>query len=439
MDYKQLINKAVAAGFSDFEAYVSDSETLNISLFNGNVDKTSANSSHSIALRGIYQEKVVNTTIEDDNADIDKVIKQMIANALVITSDEKSEIFAGSESYPTLEAIEGGFDKVTTAEKIELLKQTEQIAKGLDSRIVLLPHCQYTDSVQTVRIINSKGLDISKSANYGVLVLGAVAKDGDSVQDGFEVKVALKYSDFDPEKVAKTAVEKAISMLGADAIESKSYPVIMENDAMASVLGGFCSMFSGDAALKRLTSLIGKEGEKIMGEEVNIIDDPLMKDSVNSQPFDDEGVASYTKYVVEKGVFKTFLHNLKTAKFFNAKSTGNGVRGVDVGVGPVNLYVQPGMKTKEEIIKETEEGLLITDLAGLHAGLNPVSGDFSAQASGYYIKDGEIVKPVTLIVVSGNFLKMMNEIEEIGSDLYMGHSGIGAPSIKFKSLPISGK
>ena len=97
------------------------------------------------------------------------------------------------------------------------------------------------------------------------------------------------------------------------------------------------------------------------------------------------------------------------------------------------------MKTKDEIIKETEEGLLITDLAGLHAGLNPVSGDFSAQASGYYIKDGEIVKPVTLIVVSGNFLKMMNEIEEIGSDLYMGHSGIGAPSIKFKSLPISGK
>ncbi len=228
-------------------------------------------------------------------------------------------------------------------------------------------------------------------------------------------------------------------MLGAEAIESKTYPVIIENEAMADLLSGFSSMFTGEAAVKKLTSLLGKEGQKIMQDNVTIVDDPLLAGAVNSQPFDDEGVACYKKAVVENGVFKTFLHNLKTAKTFNTKSTGNGVKSGSIGTRGINLYIEKGNATKEELISSIEEGLLITDLSGLHAGLNAISGDFSAQSSGFYIKNGKIEKPVTLIVVSGNFIKMMNEIDEIGSDLFLGYSGVGAPSIKFKGLPVSGK
>ena len=228
-------------------------------------------------------------------------------------------------------------------------------------------------------------------------------------------------------------------MLGAETIESKTYPCIIENEAMGDLLGGFASMFTGEAALKRLTSLIGKEGQKIMQDNVSIIDDPLIPDSPNSQPFDDEGVACYKKAVVENGVFKTFLHNLKTAKAFKTTSTGNGVKSGAIGTRGINFYIEPGQKTKEELIASIDEGLLITSLSGLHAGLNPISGDFSAQSSGFYIKNGKIERPVTLIVVSGNFLKMMNQIDEIGSDLYLSYNGIGAPSIKFNGLPVSGK
>lgn len=439
MDFQKFIEKAKKANIEDIEFYCSESKTLAISLFNGEVEKSSVHNSNVISVRAIYNGKMTYMSFEDQNIDMDSVIEKIKENATILTTLEEFEIFGGSESYPKLETVDGGFSKVSVTEKVDLLKKVEKIAKSLDQRIVLLPYCSYDESSVKTSIINSKGLNLTKTVEYGDIVLGAVAKDGDSTQDGFEVKVALKYDELNPEEIAKKAVEKAISMLGAEAIDSKVYPVIIENEAMSDLLSGFSSMFTGDAAVKKLTSLIGKEGQKIMQDNVTIIDDPLLEGAVNSQPFDDEGVACYKKAVVENGVFKTFLHNLKTAKAFNTKSTGNGVKTGSIGTSGINLYIQKGEKTKEELVASIDEGLLITDLSGLHAGLNAISGDFSAQASGFYIKNGKIEKPVTLIVVSGNFIKMMNEIAEIGSDLFMSYSGVGAPSIKFKGLPVSGK
>jgi len=179
-----------------------------------------------------------------------------------------------------------------------------------------------------------------------------------------------------------------------------------------------------------------------MSDKITIVDDPLHRDAINLQPFDDEGVACYRKTVVEKGVFKTLLHNLKTAKYFKTTSTGNGFKpsvAATVNVSGTNLLIEPGEKTLAQLVSETQEGLLITELAGLHAGANPITGDFSAQSSGFLIKDGKIDRPVNLIVVSGNFLKMMNDVESVGSDLKLGYNGIGTPSIKFVGLQVSGK
>ncbi len=439
MDFQKLIKKAKEEQIEDIEVYCEENKNLRIELFNGEVEKNSLQNSNVVSVRAIYNGKMAYLTFEDENMDIEKVIAKLKENANSLTTLEEFEIFGGSESYPELPKVESGLDKVSLLDKINLLKETEKIAKGLDKRIVLLPSCSYSEAHSKTTIVNSKGLNISKSTEYAALVLGAVAQENGSTQDGFEVKVVLKYDELDPKSIAEKAVKQAVSMLGASGVEPKVYPLIIENEAMSSLLGGFSSMFMGDAAIKKLTSLIGKEGEKIMQDCVNIIDDPLMPNSPNSQPFDDEGVACYKKNVVENGVFKTFLHSLKTAKYFKTKSTGNGVKQSSIVASGINLYIDKGNKSKEDLIASTKEGLLITDLSGLHAGLNPISGDFSAQSSGYYIKDGKIDRPVTLIVVSGNFLKMMNDIEEIGSDLFISPSGVGAPSIKFRGLPVSGK
>ena len=436
MDFQKLIDKALAAGFEDVEIVSSSSQEVEISLQNGVVEKNFNGASNSVTVKAIKNSKMTIFNLEDDNADVDQIVAKMIENAAVLTTDEEFSIFAGSKEYPTLEKVESDFGKKTVAEKIELLTSMYEKAKGYDPRLVAFPYCSYVEETNKREVLNSKGLHLVREGQYGGAFLMAIALNEGKTTDGMGISIEQTFAEINKDEIVKKACEKAISMIGAEPVESGSYDVIIENEAMTSLIGGFASMFSGEAAIKKLTSLVGKENEKIMSEKVTIVDDPLRAKAISSRTFDDEGVATYTKEVVSNGVFKTFLHNLKTAKFFNTESTGNAVGS---SVGGINFYVKEGTTSKEDMIKGMKKGLLITDLAGLHASLNPVSGDFSAQASGYYIEDGKIVKPTTLIVVSSNFLKMMNEIDTIGSDLHLSYGGYGAPSILFKGLAISGK
>ncbi|MGD9605225.1 MAG: TldD/PmbA family protein [Bacilli bacterium] len=442
MNYQTLISQALAMGFSDLEIYVDHSYATSLSVFNGMIDKNTINDTKTISIRGIFNGKMAYLAIENDQEDFDYILNTLKSNAISLTTNEEFSIFGGSESYPKVQLTDSGFDKVSIEQKVALVLGLEKQIKALDSRIVFVPHCGYSEVRQTIEIINSLGLNLKKVNEFAYLVAQAVAKENDDTQSSFEVEVKLHYQDLDPLLVSKKIVEKAIAKLNASSVPSKNYPVIFEKEAMTDLFSTFDSFFSGEAAIKKLTPLLNKEGQKIMSEKISIIDDPLHQDAINLQPFDDEGVACYRKNVVEKGTFKTLLHNLKTAKYFKTTSTGNGFKpsvSATVNVSGTNLIIEPGEKTLEQLILETKEGLLITDLAGLHAGANPITGDFSAQSSGFLITDGKIDRPVNLIVVSGNFLTMMNDVDSVGNDLKLSYNGIGTPSIKFIGLQVSGK
>lgn len=170
-----------------------------------------------------------------------------------------------------------------------------------------------------------------------------------------------------------------------------------------------------------------------------------MEGGLASRSFDGEGVACKYKKVIDKGVLKTYLHNLKTARKDGVETTGNASKGSyksSISIAPSNFYVEKGEKTLEEIIKSSDKAIMITELQGLHSGLNSVSGDFSLAALGYLIEEGKIVRPVEQIIVSGNYFEMIKNIEEVGSDLKFGLPGeayIGSPSLKVKSLAIAGE
>lgn len=440
MDSKLLINKAINEGFSDFEVYSSKSTSTTLSIFNGNVDKTEIKDSLSFTVRGIYNNKMAYLSFENEDEDLDAVISTLKANAISLNTKEEFEIYAGDENYPDSRELRGSFKNIPTNKKVELLKELEKKVKEYDARIVNVPYCRYNEATSSVEIVNSKGLNVSKANEFCYVVLQAVAKEGEQTQSGFEIEIALTYDELLSSDVASVVAKKAIEKLNAKPVPSKVYPIVFNNEAMADLFSVFTSFFSGEAAIKKLTPLVGKDGEKIFSDKITIVDDPLYAGSVNYEPFDDEGVACYKKDIVKNGIFKGLMHNLKTAKYFKTKTTGNGFKiGTNVGVSGVNLYIEAGSKTQAELIQDIKEGLFITDLAGLHAGANPITGDFSAQSSGFLIEDGKITKPVTLIVVSGNFIKIMNQIDDLGSDLKVFHNGIGAPSIRFSGLPVSGK
>ncbi len=440
MNYELLIQQAKQEGFSDIEVTISENKSLTIALFNSKVDKNEFSQTRQIAIRAIYNEKMAYLDLENEDETIPFILNNLKENAKVLTTDEKFSIFAGSKTYPQVRSAENDFEQHTGLEKISLLQRVEKQVKTADERIVFVPYCHYNEQVDRMTILNSKGLHVSKENASCAIILQAVAKEKEDSQSGFDIQVKHNFSQFDVDEICTKVVELAVAMLNAKPVPSKFYPIVIENRTMSSLLASFQSIFSGEAAIKKITPFLKKENEQIMSEKISIIDDPLKEDAIYVHPFDDEGVACYKKAVVEKGVFKTFLHNLKTAQYFHTTSTGNGFKmGNSIGAYGSNLYIEPGDSSYDELLGSMQEGLLITELAGLHAGLNPISGDFSLKASGFLVLEGKKSRPVTLIVAAGNFFKMMNEVEKVANDLYLPYSGTGSPSILFKGLAISGE
>ena len=259
------------------------------------------------------------------------------------------------------------------------------------------------------------------------------------MQDGLAFRCGKEV--FDLEGCAKDAARDAARKFGASTIPSGKYPVVLEKHAASALLRGFFSLFSGESAQKGLSLLAGKEGEVIAAPCVSIVDDPLLE--ANPRPFDDEGVPSVCTEVVKDGVLKTLLHNLKTAAKAGCASTSNGGRGSaasPVGVAPSNFMIVPSETSYESLLEHMGEGLIIRDVSGLHAGLDPISGDFSLLAGGWLQKDGKL-QPVEQITVAGNFFTLLKEVEEVGADLWLGipqGSVVASPSLRIRGLMVSG-
>ena len=215
---------------------------------------------------------------------------------------------------------------------------------------------------------------------------------------------------------------------------------------MCDLLQTFAGIFSGEAAQKGLSKLQGQEGQVIAAPMVNLIDDPFHPENPMPAPFDAEGTPTECKHVIENGVFKTLLHNLKTANMAGVPSTGNASKaGYDsaVGIRPFTLYLAGGEMTEEELLKQAGNGVYITSLGGLHAGANPITGDFSLQSAGFMIEGGEKTVAVKSFTVAGNFYQLLKDIHALANNSHlpsaMGSTAFGAPTTWVNNLSIAGK
>ncbi len=441
MRFSRLFAVAENKGVSELEVYFANSEGFDVALFEGNIDSYKVSSSQTLAVRGIYQGKMgfaVTENIRSSNYEF--LIDRLIDNAKIMGSTFVERIFEGSPKYKRVSYKKSDFHLVSVEDKISDLKKLEQEALNYDPRIVKVDHCSYEEKKAGVEIYNTKGLKLKKKYQYGVFVLSVVAKDGDSTKTVFDYTIANTYADLKPFDLVKNICDEAISGLHPQKIKTKKYPVILRNDVAASLLAAFEPVFNGESAVKGLTWLKDKKDELIASKKVTIIDNPVYKDAIIKMPFDDEGVACKEKKIIDKGVFKLFLNNLKTAAKLNEEPTGNGFKASpasSVGVSSHNLYIKNGRTSYEDMVSSIKEGVIITSVAGLHSGVNTVSGDFSIQSSGFYVKDGKIAHPVTLLVLSGNFYDMLKQVDKIGNDLKFRGNQIGSPSLKIKKMSIS--
>ena len=169
---------------------------------------------------------------------------------------------------------------------------------------------------------------------------------------------------------------------------------------------------------------------------MTLIDDPFFEGGLGSRPFDSEGTASAALTVVEDGVLRSFLHNSETARATGQANTGHADRGYrsTLDVGPSNLYLRAGVGVTPV------QGVVVTDLMGLHAGANPISGDVSVQAFGLLMEGGEVAHPVEDFTVSGNLLELLRRVVGVGNTLEWGIYGgaLGAPMVEIADVSFAG-
>lgn len=440
MEFSKIIEKGLALGISEIEIYAESSVSNNIKLQKGKVETYNLSSLKSVAIRGCYEGKMATVSTENVSEEaVESLLHQLIENSKVLNAPEKEFIFAGGAKYENVEPLVANYDNYSFEQKVELLKEMESKALARDKRIRQVGQCNFTEAKQKVEIINSKGVNLVSEQSYMALVIGVVAADeAGNTSVGYAGDYNTDFEAIDKDKIIQEALDKALFTLGAGSPLTGQYEVVLHSDVTTQILQAFSSVFSADAAMKKMSILVDKVGTKVFGDNITIIDDPFYPKALDKGAFDGEGVPTRTKKLVEKGVFNTFMHNQKTANFFGTESTGNGGK-CGKGVRPNNLILTPGTESKEEIIKQIKNGIYITSVAGLHAGLNPISGAFNVQSSGALIENGEIVKPITLFVTSGNFFEMFNEVTHIGNDIEDRFIGVAAPTIAVKKLMISGK
>jgi PmbA protein len=439
---EKLFARGQELGCSKMEIYFQQGRSSSVRVAKATIEEYSTKESGGLSLRLEHNGQMGYSYTEKLDADsIDFLINEARDNAGIIESKEIEELFGGSNSYPEVRTYSEALNQITPEQIIEAALTMEREALQADPRIKMVSFSVVRSSESEVLIANSLGLNCEAKYNSAVAVLNVIAEEDSDTTTGYWYEIALdNFDQINCIQIAQNAVKEAVSKLKAETIESNNYPVIFRYDAAGTLLESFTSVFSAEAVDKGFSRLKGKIGEQVAASLISIVDDPHMANVPARCAFDAEGSATKKLDIIKDGQLLTFLHNRKTAQKFGVESTGHASKGSyrgKIGISPQNLFIAPGETSLETMISGVDRGLMITDLQGLHAGTNAVSGEFSLSCNGYLIENGEIGRPVNQITVSGNFFNLLKDIEIVGNDLrFLG--SCTTPSLKVKSLTISG-
>ena len=440
MNYQDIIKKGLELGLTEIELYESTKVQNQITYFQSKVNTYTLSNTKTLSMRGKFNGQMGYASTEDFSEEgINQCLNHLLVNAKYLSTTDVDFMFEGNAEYVEVKNPKADYEDVPFEQKVQFLANLEQRLQNFDPRVVNV-ELDYIETASKVKLINSYGVDLEKEYSYMVFYAQVVAVEGEQAASKFEAGVNTKFSELDADEVYNKVTKDVIDSLGAGFVETGKYPIILTRDVASSILRAFSSVFSGESAMRKLSILTDKVNTQVFGQNITIINDPFSDKALFKESFDDEGVPCQTIEVVKEGVFTGFLHNLRSANFFKQNPTGNGFRnGASASASPVNLHLKEGNYSEEEMIATIDKGLLITAAHGLHAGLNPISGNFNVQSQGFIIENGKLARAVTLFVLSSNFYEMLNNVEMIGNNTEKNFNGVASPSLKIKEVQISGK
>lgn len=291
-------------------------------------------------------------------------------------------------------------------------------------------------SASTFAFATSSGFSGATRATGYSCSASVVAGEGSSMQRDYGWHSARHLADLEaPENIGSRAANRAVARLNPVRIKPGVMPILFDPRVATTLLGHFVGAISGSAIARKSSFLLDALGTQLFGKGVTIHDDPFRKRGLRSRAFDGEGLPVKPMDLVADGVLTSWLAESASARQLDIAPTGHAVRGVSgsPGAGPSNLHMLPGSRSREEMIADVKQGILVTELIG--QGVNGVTGDYSRGAAGFLITDGEIGPAVAEITIASNLRQMFATLEP-ASDLRF-RRGIDSPTLLVPEMTVA--
>lgn len=417
---RRAVEAALAAGAGDAEAYASHEDGRELRVHGGEVESLSAASQSGIGIRAWIEGRVGYAYGTDLSEAGVAAIAAAAAEAAGVSDPDE---FAAPPEPAPIESVAGLSDPSlaarSTAEVADLALTVERTALASDPRLVAVEQAVYADVAERVAIASSTGVAGEYESSSCFAYLQALAEGEGSRETGLGFGLARGPDGLDPEAIGAEGAARALAMIGASKPASRSCPVVLDPTVAASFAGLIGGALSARAVQRGRSPFAGRLGEEVASPAFVLHDDGLDPEGPASAPFDAEGVPRRLTALIEGGGLRSYLYDTYTANREGGASTGSASRQgyrSQPAVSASNLLVAAGELSEEQLLAEAGDGVYVTDVAGLHSGVNPVTGVFSVGAAGREIRDGALAEPVREFTIAGELVAMLGAVRAAGAE-----------------------
>jgi PmbA protein len=439
---EQMLSFALRAGADGAEVLVRDGAELEVKIRMGEPELIKEAGSRGLGLRVLKDDRAAVTYTSDFDA---QAMRSFAEESVALCRLAEPEPLAALPSreemareIPELDLWDESVLSVDVAEAMRWTLAGEKAALEFDPRVTNSEGASFGRGVGAVAFATSAGFSAAYRGSNVSFVVEPVCDDSEGKKrNGYHYTSNRFVAGLQaPEEVGREAARKTVAKLGSRKVATCQVPAVFSPEAGRSLLGQFAGVISGGAVWRKNSYLAEREGTLVTSPLVSIVDDPMLPRAPGSRPFDSEGLAVRPNVVVSEGILRTFLLDVYSARKLGRKSTASAGRGLGGGphVTTSNFILRPGKSSAKEAAN-VAQGLYVTQLMGF--GFNPVTGDFSQGAAGFWIENGEHAFPVSEVTISVNFDDLWKGVDAVADDIDT-RSSVQCPTFRVARVTVAG-
>jgi len=427
------------------ELVVSNSESFSANYMKGALNKYSFDHSVSAGVRVLYGRGAgFSTTEKLSKETLLETYQEALLSAKDLDKEAKKDkapqkLFQPGKKPEAMNLLSPEIEKMDIPAKLKIAETLERAALQFDPRVQNVPYSNYGESKSKRYLYSSVGTDLT-SESAGISAFSyALSKSGEELKSGYAAGFFRKPQGLNAEKMAKEAAQKSLWLLGASQPKSGKYAIVLANEVASELLGFLNYHLSAKTLDEGISLFKEKTGERILSEKISMIDDPFRTELMGARPFDSEGAPSQKTVSIEKGVLKSFYSNSTLAEKLGIPHTAHAARtGGEMGVSTTNTILALGDSSFEDLLRSYPQLIYVTSVDALHSGFKENTLDFSLPSYGFLYDNGSQVKPLHQMVLSGNLLSVLKDVEKLSNRYSYDGGSVLCPDLLIPEMSVAG-